>query len=267
VRARIGSLLRAATDAGEAILAFNVYTIDQAGGVIDGASAVAEPVIVQVHPGGSGDLLVPFIAALCAMRDRASIPVAIQLDHTTGLDIVAGTVVAGVDGVMVDGSASDAAGNADLLRRAREMVGPDVWLEGELGKLSGTEDGDEQPVGELTDPEDVVGFVELSKIDALGVSIGNVHGSTASPPNLDLDRLRAIRAKTSLPLVLHGASGLSPASVREAVSLGIAKINVNTEIRTVYRQALRGSDPELAPLLRVARAAVAEATRELLLRR
>lgn len=267
MRAQIGPLLQAATDAGEAILAFNVYTIHQAAGVMDGASALGVPIILQVHPGGSGDLLFPFIAALCSMRDRAPNAVAIQLDHTTALDVVAASAAAGLDGVMVDGSTSNTAANASLLRRAREMIGPKMWLEGELGKLSGTEDGEKQPVGSLTHAEEVADFVESSGIDALGVSIGNVHGRSAHPPILDLPRLRAIRAQTSVPLVLHGASGIPPASVRDAVSLGIAKINVNTEVRMVYRQALRGSDPELAPLLRVARAAVAEATQELLLRR
>jgi tagatose 1,6-diphosphate aldolase GatY/KbaY len=266
VRAELGGLLQRAASRRTAILAFNVYTVDQAAGVIDGAGRAEEPVILQVHPGGTRDLLIPLIAALCVLRDAAPIPIAIQLDHTTDLAIVAAAATAGSDGVMVDGSGSRPADNAALVRGAREAIGPSVWLEGELGRMSGSEDGSDQPAGELTDPDGVATFIEASRVDALAVSVGNVHGSTVRPPTLDIDRLRAIDSVSSVPLVLHGASGLSESHLRAAIAAGIRKININTEIRTVYRAALRGADPELATVLQAGRREVAHATEQMIVR-
>jgi tagatose 1,6-diphosphate aldolase GatY/KbaY len=116
-------------------------------------------------------------------------------------------------------------------------------VEGELGLLSGTEDGltIEERAAKLTDPGQVTGFVAATGIDALAVCIGNVHGPYRGEPRLDFERLAAIRRATDLPLVLHGASGLPAEAIARSIALGVCKFNVNTELRIAYLAALRQS--------------------------
>lgn len=138
-----------------------------------------------------------------------------------------------------------------------------VFLEAELGRLAGSEDdlGVEERVARMTDPSAVAPFVRASGADALAVCIGNVHGPTPREPVLDLSRLEAIRGRTDVPLVLHGASGLSPGVIRACVDRGISKINVNTELRSAFLDALAeaGSRGELASVLASGRRRVASA--------
>ena len=118
-----------------------------------------------------------------------------------------------------------------------------MWVEAELGALSGDEDasGDVE-AGDMTDPAQAAAFVERTGVDALAVAIGNVHGFTPEPVRLDLERLAEIAAATPVPLVLHGASGLPAEDLLGAVELGVVKVNVNAELRRAYIEALRGAD-------------------------
>jgi tagatose 1,6-diphosphate aldolase GatY/KbaY len=132
-----------------------------------------------------------------------------------------------------------------------------AWLEAELGRLSGTEDGLSvaQYEARLTDPDQAARFVDETGVDMLAVCIGNVHGHYRGEPRLDFDRLEAIRRALPVPLVLHGASGLPETMVRRAVQRGVCKFNVNTELRDAYlgalrRQILDSPRPDLTSLLR-----------------
>jgi tagatose 1,6-diphosphate aldolase GatY/KbaY len=132
-------------------------------------------------------------------------------------------------------------------------------VEAELGRLTGTEDGLTVPEYEarLTNPGEAADFVAQTDIDALAVCIGNVHGRYHGEPDLDFERLDAIRNTVAVPLVLHGASGLPEAMVRRSIELGVAKFNVNTEVRAAYLEAVRklveGPDsPDLLDLMRSA---------------
>lgn len=114
-------------------------------------------------------------------------------------------------------------------------------VEAELGRLTGTEDDVtiSEYAGNLTDPEQARGFISETGADALAICIGNIHGPYSRQPHLDFDRLAAIRGAVSVPLVLHGASGLGETLVRCSIELGICKFNVNTEVREAYLDALR----------------------------
>ena len=116
-------------------------------------------------------------------------------------------------------------------------------IEAELGRLSGSEDGLSIPEYEarLTDPQMAINFVDQTGVDALAVCIGNVHGHYRAEPKLDFDRLECIQKLVRVPLVLHGASGLSEVFVQRAIDLGVRKLNVNTEVREAYVNALRTS--------------------------
>jgi tagatose 1,6-diphosphate aldolase GatY/KbaY len=264
-------MLMAARSAGYAVAACNVYTLDQARGVVLAAEQAASPLILQVHPSGVGSLLWPLVAGVRVLADEANVPVGLQLDHCADRVLLGRAVGSGVDAIMADGSDLPLDANARLVAEAASAaraVGLDV--EAEMGRLSGSEDGAtvEERAARLTDPGQVSRFLERSGATTLAVSIGNVHGSTEAEPTLDLDRLRAIAARTDVPLVLHGGSGLGDPQLRAAIAAGISKVNVNTELRAAFRDALTGCEhaDELVPVLRRAQDAVTAAARALLRR-
>lgn len=234
-------LLENARDAGYAVGAFNVYNLEGALAVVAAAEATQSPAMLQMLPnaqkqGG------PALTALCiaAARD-ASVPMAVQLDHSASADEIRAALDAGISSVMADGSTLPYDENVAF---TREMVAAaharEAAVEGELGRLSGTEDGLTVPEYEarLTDPEQAADFVERTGVDALAVCIGNVHGSYRGEADFDFDRLAAIADAVSLPLVLHGASGVPETLVTRAIELGVCKFNVNTEVRMAYLHTL-----------------------------
>jgi hypothetical protein len=134
-------------------------------------------------------------------------------------------------------------------RACRRLAG--VWVEAELGALAGDENvSTNATAGELTDPDLAVQFAARTGVDALAVAVGNVHGLTATPIRLDLERLRKIATLTPVPLVLHGASGLLEEDLTGAVAAGLCKVNFNAELRRAYLGALAanrmGSELDLA---------------------
>jgi tagatose 1,6-diphosphate aldolase GatY/KbaY len=264
MRARPSAILAAASAVSGAIPACNVYTLDQAAGVLDAAEETRSALLLQVHPDGLGEGMWPLLAGLRVLADAASVPVAIHLDHCPDLDVITHALDAGVDGVMADGSRLGIEENARFVRAVADLAHDQgVEVEAELGRLSGTEDGltVEAREARLTAPSDVPDFLATSGADLLAVSIGNVHGSTSQPPRLDLDRLATIAALTDRALVLHGGSGLDDTQLHAAIDWGIRKVNLNTELRTAYRGAIGTTTArELADVLAAGRAAVKEAT-------
>jgi tagatose 1,6-diphosphate aldolase GatY/KbaY len=134
-------------------------------------------------------------------------------------------------------------------------------VEAEIGRISGTEDGltITEKEAKMTDPVQAVEFVAATNVDALAVTIGNVHGEYKQPPRLDFPRLEQIRRLLSIPLVLHGASGLPGSMIAQSIQLGVCKFNVNTEVRQAYMEALKAEicTPEGKDLLEVTAGAIA----------
>ncbi len=242
MRVATSELLQAAEAGGYAIGAFNVYNLEGVRAVVGAAEAAHSPALLQLHPGalrhGGGALIAACLAAVA----EAAVPMNVHLDHSASPSQIAAGLQAGLTSVMADGSHLPYAEN---LAFTREMVAlaraHGAEVEAELGRISGTEDG--LSVAEFearfTDPEQAAGFVAATGVDALAVCIGNVHGPYPREPELDLQRLSAIRRAVSVPLVLHGASGLPEALVRQAIELGVRKFNVNTELRVAYVAALK----------------------------
>jgi tagatose 1,6-diphosphate aldolase GatY/KbaY len=151
-------------------------------------------------------------------------------------------VQAGYSSVMVDGSHLPFEDNIELTRAAVALAHPaGVWVEAELGAVPGDEDvsTDAAPAHTMTDPLDAAEFTARTGVDALAVAVGNVHGLTSTPISLDLERLTAIRDAVTVPLVLHGASGLPDQQLSGAIRRGVAKININTELRQAYLAAIQ----------------------------
>ena len=163
-----------------------------------------------------------------------------HLDHSTDLAEIRACLGLGYTSVMVDGSRLSFEENVALTRTVvDEAHAVGVWVEGELGAVAGDEDASTgaEAVG-LTDPEQAAEFVERTGVDALAAAIGTVHGFTTAPVHVDLERVRRICARTAVPFVLHGASGLSDGELAAAVAAGVAKVNINAELRRAYYDAL-----------------------------
>ena len=257
-------LLRTAVAGGYAIGAFNVYNLEGARAVLGAAEAHRSPVMLQLHPGAMQHGGEPLVALCLAAARVARVPTAVHLDHSTAPEAIQEALAAGVMSVMVDGSHLPYHENVAFTRTMVAMAhGRQATVEAELGRLTGTEDGLTVPEYEarFTDPAQAADFVGHTGVDALAVCIGNVHGRYRHEPRLDFDRLGAIQRAVSVPLVLHGASGLPAPMVQQAIALGVRKFNVNTEVREAYVEALRGAlqatgSPDLLDLMRQAEAAM-----------
>jgi tagatose 1,6-diphosphate aldolase GatY/KbaY len=257
-------LLQEASSGGYALGAFNVYNLEGVRAVVRAAEAHHSPVMLQLHPGSlqhGGRLLV----ALCLEAGRlASVPVAVHLDHSTQTADITAALTAGMTSIMADGSHLPYPDNIAFTRQMVSLAhAHQAAVEAELGRLSGTEDGLTIPEYEarLTDPAQAADFVSQTGIDALAVCIGNVHGRYRSEPRLDFERLGAIRHAVSIPLVLHGASGLPEETIQRSIALGVRKFNVNTEVREAYISTLCQSlqavkTPDLLDLMHSAETAM-----------
>ncbi len=234
-------LLETARRNAYAIGAFNVYNLEGVKAVVNAAESTRSPVMLQLHPSalkyGRSALVV-----MCLEAARsAMVPIAVHLDHSTSVSDIRQVLAAGVTSIMADGSPLDYAKNLDFTREMTRLAHSyHAFVEAEIGRISGTEDGltITEKEAKMTDPQQAVEFVEITQVDALAVTIGNVHGEYKSPPRLDFDRLARIRNLIAIPLVLHGASGLPDAMISRSIQLGVCKFNVNTEVRQAYMQAL-----------------------------
>ncbi len=158
--------------------------------------------------------------------------VVLHLDHCKNVDKVFEAIEAGFTSVMFDGSHLSLEENSKLSRKVCDFAHPrGVTVEGELGGLNeedGTGDAPEQT--HFTTVEAALSYVQASQVDSLAVSVGNMHGLYKGEPNLDFSRIKAIYEAVQIPLVLHGCSGIPEQQIQRAIDLGVAKINVNTEI-------------------------------------
>jgi tagatose 1,6-diphosphate aldolase GatY/KbaY len=248
-------LLEERRSARAAAAAFTCYDVTTALGVVRAAEQRQAPVILLVSETSfrapESRLLVP---ALVAVAEHARVAACVQVDHLADAPLVAAALTAGVGAVLADGSRLTTAANEAFVRGAVEAAPAGVGVEAELGHIEGGEDvAAAAAAGALTDPAEAAAFVTATGVDCLAVSIGNVHGTYAAPPRLEWDRLGRIRERVGdVPLSLHGASGLAAADVRRAVSLGVCKVNVNTELRRRYLNELTERLPGVLPGLRLA---------------
>ncbi|MFM7448281.1 MAG: ketose-bisphosphate aldolase [Leptolyngbyaceae cyanobacterium] len=225
-----------------AIGAFNVYNLEGVKAVVTAAEEMRSPVMLQLHPsaliyGGAA------LVALCLEAARqAQVPVSVHLDHSTSASDIKRALDAGMTSIMADGSHLPYEQNLAFTREMTLLAHQKgAVVEAEIGRISGTEDGltISEKEAKMTDPDQAREFVRETQVDALAVTIGNVHGEYKSPPRLDFARLERIRSRVDVPLVLHGASGLPESMISQSISLGVCKFNVNTEVRQAYMQSLK----------------------------
>ncbi|TMV47773.1 class II fructose-1,6-bisphosphate aldolase [Paenibacillus mesophilus] len=236
-------MLQAARAGGYCIGAFNVHTLEMLQAVVEAAVETDSPLIIQSTVGTVKHLGPEYIAAAATVASNMNrIPIALHLDHCTEFDLIVRCIRAGYTSVMIDASHSPFEENVRQTLRVVEVAKPaGVNIEAELGKVGGVEDeivvADNEAL--MADPDECAKFVELTGVPTLAPAIGTAHGIYKGEPKIDFDRIGKIASLVDVPLVLHGGSGIPEEQVRRAVSLGMAKMNVATELRIVFSDAIK----------------------------
>ena len=247
---------------GWAVPAFDVINYETVIASLEGAVAERAPVILMILPSHTPVKQWPGLVGLIqAQAARVDVPVCLQLDHAKNLEQVQAALDLGFSAVMIDGSTLPLDANMALTRQVVDAAhARGVSVEAELGHVGiGDEVLDEaEAASRLTPVGDAARFVSETEVDALAVAIGTAHGLYRAEPKLDFDRLTALRAAVPVPLVMHGGSGTPDTDIRRAISQGIAKINIWTEISMAFAATLKEqlADPAgVQPLYRVMAAA------------
>ena len=164
----------------------------------------------------------------------------LHLDHGDSFELAMRALRTGYTSIMIDGSHNVFEENIAVTKAVADACRPSgIPVEAELGKVGGKEDDLDGGNGGYTDPMEAKEFVERTGVSSLAVAIGTAHGVYKGEPKLDLDRLAEIRKVVSIPLVLHGASGLSEEAVVESIKRGICKVNFATELRIAYTDGVK----------------------------
>jgi tagatose 1,6-diphosphate aldolase GatY/KbaY len=224
-----------------AVGAFNAENMEMVQAIIEAAETLQAPVIIQTTPGtltyGS---LALYYANTAALAREASVQAAIHLDHGDSFSLAARALRAGYTSLMIDGSKYPLEENIGLTQSVVKICAPNrIPVEGELGRVGGKEDDTESSGSGYTDPEEAAEFVEKTGVSSLAVGVGTAHGIYAKTPILNKDLISLLKNTIPIPLVLHGASGLADAEVRDCIGRGICKVNFATELRIAYTEAVK----------------------------
>ncbi len=258
-------IMSAAAAKGYGVGAFNINNLEILLAVVEAAVEEKSPVIVAATPSAIKYGGLEYLASMVKVAAKAvPLPVSLHLDHGKDFETVKRCVDAGFTSVMIDASHLSFEENISVTRKVVGLARPkDVSVEAELGRLAGVEESTvEERDAVLTDPDSAKEFVKRTGVDALAVAIGTSHGAYKfkGEAKLDFERLRAIKERTDVLLVLHGASsvprwiiekatkygaelagakGIPEAHIKKAVSLGISKINIDTDLRLAFTGAVR----------------------------
>jgi len=239
-------LMFQARKGGYAVGAFNTNNLEITQAIFKAASEEKSPIILAVSPSAMKYAGARNIVAMARIAmEETGVPVSVHLDHGTEYEHLVIAVQAGFSSIMFDGSKHPYEENVRLTKEAVKLGhAAGLSVEGELGRLVGTEDhiSVSEREASMTEPGQALDYVEQTGIDALAVSIGNAHGWYKGKPQLDFKRLEMIRDKVGdkALLVLHGASGIPDEDIRTAISLGITKINIDTETRDAFKRGVEG---------------------------
>ncbi|MCJ7699582.1 class II fructose-1,6-bisphosphate aldolase [Candidatus Bathyarchaeota archaeon] len=260
-----------------AVGAFNVNNLEAVLAVYEAAVEERSPAIIAATPSAIKYAGLSYISKIArTAAESASVPMSLHLDHGEDFDTVSKCVAAGFSSVMIDGSHLKFEDSIALTKQVANLAhSKGVSVEAELGRLAGVEEKTvEEKEAILTDPANAKEFVEQTGVDSLAVAVGTSHGAYKfkAEAKLDFDRLKIISKKVSVPLVLHGASsvpkwiiekaskygaqlegakGIPEEHIKKAIELGIAKINIDTDLRLAFtatvREVLTSSPKEFDP--------------------
>ncbi|MBQ1335753.1 MAG: class II fructose-bisphosphate aldolase [Selenomonadaceae bacterium] len=236
-------MLQIAEKKHSAIGSFNVYNVESLQAVMNASAKASAPVIVSFGESYDSHMPLEGMAELVKLYAAASeVPIVLHLDHSKKMTTILRALKAGFTSIMYDGSAFPLAENIERSRHVAKIAHAlNASLEGELGYMN-PEDGTPSNMGGVesyTRADDAKRYAEESGADALAIAIGNAHGIYKGKPHLDLGRLSEIHQAVSLPLVLHGSSGIPEELLQAAIRGGIRKININTEVSTTGIRAAK----------------------------
>ena len=228
---------------GYAVGAFNAENMEMVQAIVAAAEDLSSPVIIQTTPGSlqysDTDL---FFGMVNAESKKEKVTVALHLDHGNSAELCAKAILSGYTSIMIDGSKLAFSENVALTKKVVEFAhAMEVPVEGELGTVGGKEDTHEVKDSEksYTDPEEAKEFAEQTGVDFLAVGIGNAHGFYKGVPKLRFDILEKTKSLVSIPIVLHGASGIPDEDVKKSTGLGICKVNFATELRDAFTKGVK----------------------------
>lgn len=226
-------ILADAKKRGYAVGSFNMLSLETVRGAIKAAEEMNSPIILQlaeVHtPAAPIEYMAPI---MIEAAKEAKVPVAVHFDHASGYESIAKAIKLGFSSVMFDGASNPFSENIRLTKEIVKMAHAlGVTVEAELGQVGGAGDGSKKVQDSLTDINEAIQFTKETEVDALAISIGNLHGEYTEPPVLRFDLLNKISKAIDTPLVLHGGSGISPEDFKKAIKNGMQKVNIGTAIQ------------------------------------
>jgi len=224
-------MLRNAKRERKAVAAINVANLETLSAVVSAAEMEKAPIIIQVYQRLFGDRSIRYIAGMAIkMAGDSAVPVALHLDHGTGLDQIRQAVDLGFSSVMIDGSKLPFEDNVRLTSEAVEIAhAANLSIEGEIGHIPTAND-----VIPFCDPVEALEFARVTRVDALAAAIGTAHGFYKKEPVLNFDIAETISSAIDIPLVLHGGTGVPEKQIREAMKRGVAKVNIATEFQNMF---------------------------------
>ncbi|MBU2613645.1 class II fructose-1,6-bisphosphate aldolase [Patescibacteria group bacterium] len=258
-----------------AVPAFNVNNLEILKAVMSAAEKMRSPVILQTTEGAIDYAGIEYLAAMIRVAAKGTVPVAMHLDHGKDLSYIKLALANGYSSVMFDGSSLPYRKNATLTKRVVKMAhAKGASVEAEIGALAGIEDlvSVEEKDAKLTDPDEAAQFAKETGCDALAVAIGTSHGAFKfkGKTHLDIERLRRIAKLVKLPIVLHGASGVMEdvkklaehygaklgaargvldLDIRHAIRNGVAKVNIDTDLRLAFTAGMREAVSDLPKVI------------------
>lgn len=237
-------VLSVAKEHGFAVPAFNAGSGQLLNAVMTACEELQSPVMIAIHPDELSFLTDSFVSQVKYLANHSKVPVCIHLDHGASYEQVIHAIQLGFTSVMIDASHLPYDENVAITKKVVETAhAVGVSVEAELGTIGDTGNTVEGGVSEViyTDPKVAQDFIEKTGVDSLAVAIGTAHGIYPKniDPKLRLDILEEIEALTDLPLVLHGGSSNPDEEIRKAVTMGINKINISSDIKIVFASRLR----------------------------
>ena len=238
--AGLQEIIEPARAAGRGVGAFNVIGIEHAEAIVTGAEDAGAPTVLQISENcvAYHGALAPIAGACLAIARAAAVPVAVHLDHATSTDLVRAAAGLGLGSVMFDASGlpyeQNVAATAEMAAWCHDRG---LWVEAELGEIGG-KNGVHAALAR-TDPAEAAGYVAATGVDALAVAVGSSHAMLTRDAVLDVGLITALARAVSVPLVLHGSSGVPDADLAAAVAAGMTKVNIATQLNKVFTAAVR----------------------------
>ena len=227
-------------DAGRLLCGFNVFGYEEALAVVQAAEALGAPTLLMVNRALAAHMSPSIIGPMLhSLAQQAHVPIGVHLDHAYDITIIQQALDSGFTSVMYDGSQLPLSENIRNTQRVSELTkAAGASLEGEVGTVPYSDLGEGHP--QFTDPDQAGKFARETGVDALALSVGNIHRlEQKGQVDIDFDRLQEIENRTEIPLVIHGASGLSDSDLMQLCQTHVAKINVGTQLRQAYTLALK----------------------------